>query len=813
MGMWQVLDGPDAVSTFTAETTILVPDALPAILSHGGASTFSQGVVHLQSPESAILCPSFDLSGDTSSAVSFSTATPADVVLITQEDHRHPDTSVHSAVVNSTLLNVVADAISYHELETACAVDAVVDELVSNAVFDAEAACSAILHDRAAGMAVHSVLDDLLSDAVAAGVEAAQAQIAPTLLEDPASTAVVAVTAVQPETVVDLVIDRAVDALPEQLLSSVTADAHMVESAAMPQPSPASQPVCPSGSVTDVSISRSSTAAACPSNGSGGCTQPQDTGSDGSASRQQVQQLRREMVQLSRKVPLEVYQEARVDGKVRTLGQGPHWLTILAAPLQSLPMRSSLLLSPSTAALPPFTRPSTAGPYVLKLALVDRAEGAVGTTRLLAQQAVLMHHCAHPNILPISFVGVQPPPLACDPVDPTRVVYIASPWADLSLEKHLGQEAWGRCAPSQNPSRVFQGPSLSSLLEHGKTVLHALAHVHACQVLHRALTPDHVLLFNKQSSAAHRHGGAPAPIKFNLKLGGFGSALQLNDHGCVPHYPPYRCGAGFLPPEAQEGSPLTPAADVYQFGGLCYFMALGSYPPNPLPVHGFTTGMAEVLLPGSMPEEWRPLIATCWARQPEDRPTVYNLQHHILSLQQHRRASRAATTGRAHSASAPSANAAPTRGEPTPSAYADAAAGHGGGGQPVVLPKLLQGLDQWFPAPSGAYMPLAPEPEGTSTSGQSVRSLQRGDSALAESTAAGDESIAAVHTRRMRPSRGDSARGGSWSWAATLKGKSAALQAAVKKGIEEASAKTADVMQQLADSQLSAKCGNMSTTS
>lgn len=51
-----------------------------------------------------------------------------------------------------------------------------------------------------------------------------------------------------------------------------------------------------------------------------------------------------------------------------------------------------------------------------------------------------------------------------------------------------------------------------------------------------------------------------------------------------------RCGAGFLPPEAQEGSPLTPAADVYQFGGLCYFMALGSYPPNPLPVHGFTTG-------------------------------------------------------------------------------------------------------------------------------------------------------------------------------------------------------------------------------
>ena len=51
-----------------------------------------------------------------------------------------------------------------------------------------------------------------------------------------------------------------------------------------------------------------------------------------------------------------------------------------------------------------------------------------------------------------------------------------------------------------------------------------------------------------------------------------------------------RCGADFTPPEAQEGSPLTPAADIYQFGGLCYFMALGSYPPTPLPVHSSSSG-------------------------------------------------------------------------------------------------------------------------------------------------------------------------------------------------------------------------------
>ncbi|KAL3143103.1 hypothetical protein ABBQ38_003376 [Trebouxia sp. C0009 RCD-2024] len=547
----QVLDRPDGVSSSRAETTILVPDALPAILPHTHAPTFPQSVVQLESPES-FQCPSFDLSGDASSAVLVSTATPADVVLITQEGNGYPESSLHSAVVDSILLDLVDDAISYHELGTACAVDAVVNELVSDAVFDAEAACCAILHDRAAGMAVDSVLDDLITDTVAAGAEAAQAQIVPVVLQDPASTAVVAVTVAQPKTVVDLVINRAVDAQLEQLLSSVTADvlcAQMVESAAMPQRSLASQPICPSSSVTDSSITMSSTAAAGPVDGSGACAQPQGTGSDGSACRQQVQQLRREMQQLSTKVPLEVYQEARVDGKVRTLGQGPHWLTILSVPPRSLPLCSTLLLPPSnaapltipsTAAYLPCTPPSRAGPCVLKLALVDTAEGAVGTTRLLAQQALLMHHCAHPNVLPISFLGVQPPPLACTPMDPTRVVYIASPWADISLEKRLGQEAWGRYAPAQNPRGSYQGPSLSTLLEYGRTVLHALAHVHACQVLHRGLTPDHVLLFNKQSSAAGRGGGAPAPIKFNLKLGGFGSALQLDGQGCAPHYSPYR---------------------------------------------------------------------------------------------------------------------------------------------------------------------------------------------------------------------------------------------------------------------------------
>ena len=51
-------------------------------------------------------------------------------------------------------------------------------------------------------------------------------------------------------------------------------------------------------------------------------------------------------------------------------------------------------------------------------------------------------------------------------------------------------------------------------------------------------------LFSQQSAAAAARGaggaGAPAPLKFHLKLGGFGSAVHLNDEGCAMDYSPYR---------------------------------------------------------------------------------------------------------------------------------------------------------------------------------------------------------------------------------------------------------------------------------
>lgn len=84
-----------------------------------------------------------------------------------------------------------------------------------------------------------------------------------------------------------------------------------------------------------------------------------------------------------------------------------------------------------------------------------------------------------------------------------------------------------------------------------------------------------------------------------------------------------RCGVGYVPPEAHQGAALTTAADVYQFGGLCYYMATGLH-PSPL---------ADAMpLSDYVPEQWRLMVSLCRAAKPVDRPTLAQLQLHLHGL-------------------------------------------------------------------------------------------------------------------------------------------------------------------------------------
>ncbi len=84
-----------------------------------------------------------------------------------------------------------------------------------------------------------------------------------------------------------------------------------------------------------------------------------------------------------------------------------------------------------------------------------------------------------------------------------------------------------------------------------------------------------------------------------------------------------RCETGYVPPEAHQGRPLTTAADVYQFGGLCYFMATGTHPP---------AGLHQAPLPDCVATEWQQLVSLCLAGKPADRPTVDQLQLYLHSI-------------------------------------------------------------------------------------------------------------------------------------------------------------------------------------
>ena len=53
-----------------------------------------------------------------------------------------------------------------------------------------------------------------------------------------------------------------------------------------------------------------------------------------------------------------------------------------------------------------------------------------------------------------------------------------------------------------------------------------------------------------------------------------------------------RCHRAYVPPEASHTLGLTPAADVYQFGGTLHFMLAGRHPIDLVGVEGTVTGTA-----------------------------------------------------------------------------------------------------------------------------------------------------------------------------------------------------------------------------
>ena len=56
----------------------------------------------------------------------------------------------------------------------------------------------------------------------------------------------------------------------------------------------------------------------------------------------------------------------------------------------------------------------------------------------VAKEALLMFTCAHPNVVPITTLGLGAPPSPLTSQDPRLVAYFGMPLADISLERRLG---------------------------------------------------------------------------------------------------------------------------------------------------------------------------------------------------------------------------------------------------------------------------------------------------------------------------------------------------------------------------------------
>ena len=56
----------------------------------------------------------------------------------------------------------------------------------------------------------------------------------------------------------------------------------------------------------------------------------------------------------------------------------------------------------------------------------------------VAEEALMLFLCAHPNVVPLSFLGLNPSPSPSNPQDPRQIAYFGMPMADMSLRKSLG---------------------------------------------------------------------------------------------------------------------------------------------------------------------------------------------------------------------------------------------------------------------------------------------------------------------------------------------------------------------------------------
>jgi outer membrane protein assembly factor BamB len=155
----------------------------------------------------------------------------------------------------------------------------------------------------------------------------------------------------------------------------------------------------------------------------------------------------------------------------------------------------------------------------------------------------------------------------------------------------------------------------------GTELAEALREIHRAEVVHRDLKPSNVLLLESEGD-----DGAVRVIDFGISRAADSDVRTQT--GMVMGSPPFMAPEQFSRPH-EVGS----AVDVFSLGAVLVYAATGHSPFEAENAYlaAYNTVHGEPRL-GELPEQLRPLISRCLAKEPADRPTSNELLEKLAEL-------------------------------------------------------------------------------------------------------------------------------------------------------------------------------------
>ncbi|WP_241972723.1 protein kinase domain-containing protein [Cryobacterium cryoconiti] len=170
--------------------------------------------------------------------------------------------------------------------------------------------------------------------------------------------------------------------------------------------------------------------------------------------------------------------------------------------------------------------------------------------------------------------------------------------------------------------RRLDGPPMSTrhIAQIGYDLAEGLDYIHGRGVIHRDIKPANILLAEYSSDSRAR-----------ARLTDFGIAL-FPDSARVTSQGMTTGTAAYLSPEQARGEDVGAASDIYALGLVLLecFTGEAAFPGEPIP-SALARLHRDPTIPEELPPEWRHLLSTMLAREPEQRPPTAEV---VLALHQ-----------------------------------------------------------------------------------------------------------------------------------------------------------------------------------